>query len=123
MNESTSAYSSLFHLSPLPTWVYERDTFKILDVNKAALACYGYTRTELLCLTILDLCPKDEQSRVLDAHKGLLNDEENLFLGTFSHQTKYGELLPMQINGHTIDFNGTSCIVSFHQSGHIVVNH
>ena len=114
---------AFFILAHSLLWVYERDTFKILDVNKAALACYGYTRTELLCLTILDLCPKDEVSRVLDAHKGLLNDDENLFLGTFSHQTKYGELLPMQINGHTIDFNGTSCIVSFHQSGHIVVNH
>ena len=45
----------LFDESPEPTWLYDEETLRFIDVNRAALAVYGYTRDEFLQLTIHDL--------------------------------------------------------------------
>ncbi|MEC3967099.1 PAS domain S-box protein, partial [Flagellimonas halotolerans] len=52
-------YSPLFHDNPNPIWVHEMDSKKILEVNKAALDLYGYSRNEFLSLSFQDLLSDD----------------------------------------------------------------
>ncbi|WP_194972748.1 PAS domain-containing protein [Aquiflexum lacus] len=79
-------YSTLFYLSPLPNWIYEIDTFQILDVNQAAILHYGYSREEFLNMTIRDLRPKEDIPKVMDAHRDIENKEGNIYFGIFTHQ-------------------------------------
>ncbi|MGH7311895.1 MAG: GAF domain-containing protein, partial [Candidatus Rokuibacteriota bacterium] len=45
----------LFDDAPLPMCVFASDTLEILDVNAAAVACYGYAREEFLRLRVTDI--------------------------------------------------------------------
>ncbi|MFC0263632.1 PAS domain S-box protein [Fontibacter flavus] len=97
-------FSSFFYFNPLPSWVYDLNTFKILDVNKAALEHYGYSKQEFLDLTIKDLRPKEELPKLLAAHENINHREGNLYFGVFTHQKKNGDLIRMKINGHKVDY-------------------
>ena len=53
--QSDQAYRLLFDANPQPMWVFDRGSKRMLAVNTAALARYGYTREAFLQLTILDI--------------------------------------------------------------------
>jgi len=53
--ESEAQYKTLFFMSPLPKWIYDLETMMILQANEAALNSYGYTKAELLEMSISDL--------------------------------------------------------------------
>ena len=48
-------YRILFDKGPLPMWVCDQATLRLMDVNDAALRAYGYSREEFLKMTLLDL--------------------------------------------------------------------
>jgi two-component system, cell cycle sensor histidine kinase and response regulator CckA len=50
---------AFFSASPLPMWVFDRDTLAFIDVNDAAIATYGYSREEFLNRSLRDLLPAD----------------------------------------------------------------
>ncbi|MDB5060968.1 MAG: hypothetical protein JWP67_811, partial [Mucilaginibacter sp.] len=62
--ESEKKYSDLFHLSPLPMWVFDIDDLKFLRVNAAAINHYGYTEQEFLSMTIKDIRAKEDGFKV-----------------------------------------------------------
>lgn len=49
------SYRLLFEKNPLPMWVYDVKTLRMLAVNNAAVARYGYSDDEIFGLTLLDL--------------------------------------------------------------------
>src|SRR5690606_5724016 len=57
---SEKRYMDLFHLSPAPMWVYNLETLEFLDVNKAAVNNYGYTREEFMSMTLKDIRPSED---------------------------------------------------------------
>jgi PAS domain S-box-containing protein len=98
--------SVLFYFNPLPNWLYNPDTYQILDVNQAAIAHYGYSKEEFLTLTINDLCTKEDVGRLMEAHIDIRNNSGNIFLGTFSHTKKSGEHIWMKLNTQMINHMG-----------------
>lgn len=56
-----SAFSLLLANHPLPAWVYDLETLRIVEVNAAAAACYGYSHDRFLELTVADLYPLAER--------------------------------------------------------------
>ena len=60
VRESEEKYRQLFMLNPQPMWVFDDASLKILEVNEAAIALYGYTRGEFQTLTIRDIRPKED---------------------------------------------------------------
>src|SRR5690606_31583184 len=54
---SEERYRVLFERNPIPMWVYDRRTFRFLQVNDSAAAHYGYTREEFWTMSVLDLRP------------------------------------------------------------------
>jgi len=64
VKESEEKYRLLFSSCSDAIVLFEADSFRIVDVNAAALEIYGYTRDEFLALDILDLSEEPEQSRL-----------------------------------------------------------
>lgn len=103
--ESETRHRSMFENNPQPMWVYDCETLAFLSVNDATLAQYGYSREELLQMTLRDIRPAEEvpklqerlvidlQSRVTTAHLSI-------------HQRKDGTRLQVEISAHAIDFQG-----------------
>ncbi|MCA1763671.1 MAG: PAS domain-containing protein, partial [Flavobacteriales bacterium] len=95
--------NSLFSLYPLPSWIYDYETLEILDVNSAAIEHYGHSREEFLSLTLKDLRPPQEVSRLINAHTDIKHKDGNIYFGIFTHKKKSGELIQMEINRHKVD--------------------
>ena len=88
----------LFDESPEPTWLYDEETLRFLDVNRAALAVYGYTRDEFLQLTIHDLQAASADRPGQQAGASLR--------GEFRHQTKNGDQIDVEVVGSRLTFDG-----------------
>lgn len=103
--------SNLFNLNPLPSWIYNYQTFQILDVNIAAIEHYGYSKEEFLKLTIKDIRPPHEIEKLIKAHATIKDQNGNISFGVFTHLKKDGTPIQVEINGHKIDFNNQKCIL------------
>jgi two-component system, cell cycle sensor histidine kinase and response regulator CckA len=55
--EAMLSYQLLFESNPNPMWVLDEGTGRFLEVNAAAVATYGYTRSEFLEMAIDDIRP------------------------------------------------------------------
>src|SRR5262249_35944189 len=62
-----ASFRLLFEHNPIPMFVWARESQRILAVNDAAVAHYGYSREKFLSMTILDIRPENERRRFLDA--------------------------------------------------------
>ena len=102
LTESEKQYRLLFDSSPLPMWVFDRNTFAFLEVNEAAVQHYGYSRDEFRTMTILDIRPPEERSRILQHMtqlvKGLQTPE------VWKHRKKNGSVIDVEITSHELAF-------------------
>ena len=84
-------------------WVYEIATYRILDVNEAAIAHYGFSKEEFLTMTVFDLRPPDEFGRLIDTarehHKGIRRT------GVWKHIKRDRSLIDVEVNSHDIVYN------------------
>ena len=99
-------YRLLFETNPSPMWVFDVKTLRILAVNRAAIAQYGYSHEEFLNLTIADLRPADDVSALvaaLTSHKTPTH-----FSGEFRHRRKDGSFILAQIYSGPIVWEGTA---------------
>lgn len=55
MIESEARYRQIFALAPLPMYLRDEDTLQFIDVNKACHEMYGYTREEMLDMSLIDI--------------------------------------------------------------------
>jgi PAS domain S-box-containing protein len=106
LEESEKKYSDLFHLSPLPMWVFDVDDLKFLSVNTAAINHYGYTEQEFLTMTIKDIRPKEDGFKVDNAIKLAREIKSYNNLGVFKHKKKNGQIIKVEIQSNFIHFNG-----------------
>jgi len=98
------AADSLFMSNPDPMWIYDLETLRFLAVNKSAIAKYGYTRAEFLAMTIADIRPADDRAAL--ARNVAAVTEGRGESGTWRHCLKSGEVIHVDITGHTITHDG-----------------
>lgn len=97
--ESEHRFEALFEQNPLPFWVYDSATLRILEVNAAALRAYGYSREELLAMSILEL--RDPEDRpALTAYVASSPDMRQL-PKVWKFRTKAGAAI--NVRTHTAD--------------------
>jgi len=96
-------YSRLFTANPQPMWIYDLDSLFFLDVNEAAIAHYGYARSEWLAMRITDIRPADEVPRVL---KNIQSRRAHPFSRNeiWTHIKKDGTPIKVEIAAHSIHF-------------------
>jgi len=104
LEESEKRYSDLFRLNPQPMWVYDPETYKFVQVNKAAIDHYGYFEEEFLKMTVLDIRDKKYYSDVMKAADPGVN-RYKIFKGKFLHEKKNGEVIEVEIYSNFIMIN------------------
>jgi PAS domain S-box-containing protein len=97
-------YRKIFNQSPLPKWIYDLETFHILEVNEAAVRHYGYSREEFLSMTILDIRPEEDRLNVEKMVRDLHGSNPST-TNYWRHLKKDGEIILVDIYSHPIEFN------------------
>ncbi|MEP7257201.1 MAG: PAS domain S-box protein [Flavitalea sp.] len=97
LKASEKRYSNLFHLSPQPMWLYDPETYRFMQVNKAAMELYEYTEEEFLNMTIMDLLAEEQDQKENELVNKGTSRKGNIFKGTFRHTKKSGDLIDIEI--------------------------
>lgn len=103
LKTSEERYRLLFESNPQPMWVYDIETLGFLDVNKAAVRQYGYSREEFLNLTIKDIRPPEQVPRLLDS-LAVHTTNGISDAGVWKHRKKDGTLIDVEITSHLLLF-------------------
>jgi two-component system cell cycle sensor histidine kinase/response regulator CckA len=91
--------------SPLPMWVYDTETLRLLDVNRAAMAEYGYSRDEFLQLTIRDLQPPEDVPP-LQQRLRIVTSGVEIRPGFGRHRRKNGSTTLVRVASRAMELQG-----------------
>lgn len=101
LSDSEEHYRLLFDNNPEPMWIVRTSDQRLVSVNDAALALYGYDRREFLLLTQSDICvPTDASGHPV---AGECNDPPSFGVSE-THRRKNGTNFAAESNSHTIEF-------------------
>ncbi len=104
LKESEKRYSDLFHLSPQPMWVYDAESFRFVQVNKATIALYGYSEAEFLNMTLMDIKLKENIPAASAAIKNP-GPSGQIFKSVMKHVKKSGDIIEVEIYNTSIVIN------------------
>ncbi len=106
--EQEEHYRLLFYNNPMPMWLVEPETHRLLDVNEAALRQYGYSREEMLAMRIEDIVWPSELPAALKAANAPVG---HTCVGIRRHRRKDGSIVAMEVHTSIVSFG--SKIVQF----------
>ncbi|MHA4811635.1 PAS domain-containing sensor histidine kinase [Flavitalea flava] len=106
---SEEKYKRIFYKNPYPTWIFELETLRIVEVNDAALEKYRYDKLEFLELRMPDLHPPREVEELVNS---LQNAGKTPVLDRklWHHVKKSREQMIVEINSQLIDYYGKRCM-------------
>jgi len=108
LTESETKYRMLFSNIADPVVIFDKETHRFLDCNQSALERYGYTLDELRTMTPHQLHPSDELEEV-DKH---IDDKEDISPHSYTHITKKGERLFVEIHTTEVEYDGREAWIS-----------
>jgi PAS domain S-box-containing protein len=104
LRKSEAQYRLLFESNPQPMWVYDLSTLRFLAVNDAAISHYGYSRSEFLEMSIMDIRPEDDV-QLLREYIASGNPELD-HAGVWRHRKKDGTVINVEITSNRVNFAG-----------------
>jgi PAS domain S-box-containing protein len=108
LRSSEERYRLLFDRNPLPVWVYERDSLRIVAVSDAAVADYGYSRGELLSMTVAELLAPADYAE-LQAHRAATDGRGRtgpLAAEPHGIRCKDGTIVEVEVTGDDVVLDG-----------------
>jgi PAS domain S-box-containing protein len=100
--ERERMFRLLFEANPIPMWVRDIDTHECLEVNKAAVAQYGYSRERFLALRLSELLPDYRELGYDDPKKApMLGNFPNL-----RHRKADGTIILVDVIADYLEFGG-----------------
>ena len=104
LEQSEKRYNDLFQLSPQPMWVYDTETLRFLDVNKAAIKEYGFEYDEFISMIIDDIKININSEESVSGLNGI--KEKNGKDNTYEyHKLKNGEIIDVLISSNELMYN------------------
>ncbi|WP_340105616.1 PAS domain-containing protein [Rhodohalobacter sp. 8-1] len=101
LKKSEQQYRLLYELSPLPMYIFDKESFKFLSVNKALIDLFGYTKDEFLEMTIYDLFMPDEKRKIREEAMRNLQKTRSGF-DLWRQKTKSDDIIYCEISGSDI---------------------
>lgn len=98
------SYRLLFERNPLPMWIYDVKTLRMLAVNAAALAQYGYSKQEFVGLTLLDLHHDEELAQLHDYLQQSASAQSTPKL--WRHKQRSGDIVEVEMVTDDIEHEG-----------------
>jgi PAS domain S-box-containing protein len=102
MARMRESYRSMFENSPQPMYVVEPSTLRFREVNDAAVRQYGYTREELLTMTLVDIWPPDQ----IENNREIVARPLPLHAVIMRHRKKDGSQCWVEIRANELSFEG-----------------
>jgi PAS domain S-box-containing protein len=106
---SEEKYRQIFYKNPYPTWIFELDTLRIVEVNDAAVEKYGYGKSEFYRLTMRELHPSGEGELFVESIRSQ-EPEVNVERKLWHHRNRSGDIITVEITPHRIDYFGKPCM-------------
>ncbi len=104
-------YAQIFDGSPQPIWVHDRSSLRFLMINEAAVRQYGWSRREILSMSVAALIPPGESFRASGESEGaLVSGAEPV---ESRHLTRDGRLLDVEVWTRPIDCGGLAAELVF----------
>jgi PAS domain S-box-containing protein len=104
-----SLFQALFHATPLPMFVLDRENLKFVEINQAAVDLYRYNREQFLKLHLADLSPVEDVPRLLIRWSAASPDAHEL--GEWRHITKDGESITVRLIARVVQAGGRNNVV------------
>ena len=105
LRESESAQRMLFDASPVPVIVFEADTLRLVGANDAAVELYGYPRSWLLGLSVIDLYAPTERAV---AGRSLREASTSEWRRAATHCRSDGSVLQVEIVARSLTLGGAA---------------
>ena len=102
LREHREEYHLVFEQHPEPMWMFDAETLTVLDVNDAAVARYGYSRSDFLVMSLAELWP-DGGSLPLAS---LIGDGEARTNLRTRHQLKDGRAIFVDLTTSSVRYLG-----------------
>jgi len=102
LRDSEERHRLMFDSSPVPMWVNDQKTLRILAVNDAVVRHYGYSKQELLSLSVKDVVAPEEIA-VLSERAAEIPNVTERFIST-RHRKKDGSIIDVEVRIHNLTF-------------------
>jgi PAS domain S-box-containing protein len=109
LRESEERFRNLFDLASDAFFITDLADGKILDVNRTACEQLGYSRDELLTMSVHDIDQTDRG--IISAGEEALSRERSAILRT-THVRRDGTSIQVELNGRVIDYEGRQAVLS-----------
>lgn len=112
-------FSQLLDQHPDPAWIYDLESLRFVTVNGALEETTGYSRDDLLSLTLIDIVQPDETSRILRAVARARSESSPLPLKEIWRcKTRSGGIMELETSSYTLNVQGRPCrmVVARHRS-------
>src|ERR1700730_5218108 len=106
LRKSESMFRLLFAHNPLPTWVFDSETLRFLQVNDAAVRKYGYSHEEFESMTVLDIRPASERAALGETLRRWTGDGQHQT--HWKHLSKDARIIEAEIISHRLEYAGRS---------------
>lgn len=103
LRESNGRYSAILNNERAAIGIYESETLRIVDVNEAHVKLYGYSRRDLIGMSIFDLSAETEEA-IRSIQHAL--DGPSFYLPLRWHRKKDGTVFPVEIVGGRYEWQG-----------------
>jgi len=111
LRSSERQYKLLFESNPLPLWMVDKDTMLVIAANDAAAELYGYTKDELINMSVKALrSPEDRELQMRQWKENMNNTKERNIV---RHVKKDGTVMFIHIVTNDIVFEGRSVRLSW----------
>ncbi len=105
---SSTLLEALFDRNPQPCFVFERQSLKIVAANPAACALYGWSRDEMLQLTLREIRPAEDLPR-MEHIVAQRRDVPSNFTRMSRHMSRDGRVFDVEIDIRRVMFDGVPC--------------
>jgi two-component system, cell cycle sensor histidine kinase and response regulator CckA len=104
LRKSESMFRLLFSHTPLPTWVFDTETGKFLEINEAAIKQYGFCEEEFKRMTVFDIRPTCDRAASDDIWRD--PSLKAFHRGQWRHQSKDGRIFKVELVEHELEYAG-----------------
>jgi PAS domain S-box-containing protein len=110
LRASEERYRVPFDQTPHPSWLYDVETLRFIEVNRMACEHYGYTRDEFLRMTLTDIQPAERAAEAV-VHGAPPEPSVPGPRATSMHRKKDGTFITVEISAMTVAIRGRPAVI------------
>lgn len=104
--DSEARYRLLFEANPEPMWIFAQDEMHILAANDATTRLLGYSKQELIGMSVMDIRPDEEKTRFAEFYPRLRYGELAGPMGVWTYLRKDGTRFQAEVYAHPFEYLG-----------------